>query len=71
MDRNKLNVAKPVKLNIIYMHSYCFSVDSPMPGGHYISSNTMLKIKVELAHPLATPEMVAAKQHIETTNEVI
>ena len=30
----------------------------------------MLKIKVELAHPLATPETVAAKHRVPTTNEV-
>lgn len=44
-------------------------VDSPMPSGHYMSSHTMLKIKVELAHPLVTPEKVAAKEYIETTSE--
>ncbi|XP_052781235.1 uncharacterized protein LOC128217855 isoform X2 [Mya arenaria] len=44
-------------------------VDSPMPGGHYIQTNTMLKVKVELAQPLVTPQEVANKGHIETTNE--
>ncbi|XP_053378149.1 uncharacterized protein LOC123529262 isoform X2 [Mercenaria mercenaria] len=44
-------------------------VDSPMPAGHYMSNNTMLKIKVELSQPLVTPYDVAAKDHIETTDE--
>ena len=41
-----------------------------MPAGHYVSNHTMLKIKVELAHPLTTPERVAAKESIPTTPEV-
>ena len=41
-----------------------------MASGHYVSSNTMIKIKVELAHPLVTPETVAAKVIIPVTNEV-
>ncbi|KAL4225876.1 hypothetical protein ACF0H5_013865 [Mactra antiquata] len=44
-------------------------VDSPMPSGHYMSCNTMLKIKVELAQPLVTPQLVAAKQHIDSTDQ--
>ena len=41
-----------------------------MAAGHYVSNHTMLKIKVELAHPLITPERVAAKEPIPTTPEV-
>ena len=41
-----------------------------MVSGHYVSSNTMIKVKVELAHPLITPEKVAAKEIIPVTNEV-
>ena len=45
-------------------------MDKPLNAGHYVQSNTMLKVKVELAHPLATPEEVAAKQPMATTAEV-
>ncbi|KAH3893051.1 hypothetical protein DPMN_017190 [Dreissena polymorpha] len=44
-------------------------VDGPLATGHYMSSHTMLKVKVELAQPLVTPEEVAAKRHIATTEE--
>ena len=47
-----------------------FSVENSMAAGHYVSNHTMLKIKVELAHPLITPERVAAKEPIPTTPEV-
>jgi len=35
-----------------------------------MQANTMLKVKVELAQPLVTPQEVAAKQHLPSTNEV-
>lgn len=63
---NNINSTISLKLPLCFM----YSVDSPMPAGHYMSNNTMLKIKVELANPLVTPEGVAAKEHIETTKEV-
>ncbi|XP_021347646.1 uncharacterized protein LOC110446691 isoform X2 [Mizuhopecten yessoensis] len=44
-------------------------VDRPISGGHYVSSNTMMKIKVELAHPLTTPDKVADGKPIESTRE--
>ncbi|XP_078309610.1 uncharacterized protein FLJ43738-like [Crassostrea virginica] len=42
-------------------------VDKPYNAGHYVQSNAMLKVKVELAHPLTTPTEVAAKQPLTTT----
>lgn len=44
-------------------------VDSPLPGGHYLSSHTMLKVKVELAHPLVPPESVTKRETVETSKE--
>ena len=45
-------------------------MDSPLKGGHYLDSHAMLKIKVELAYPLITPNQLATKEELETTNEV-
>ena len=45
-------------------------VDKPYYAGHYVQSNAMLKVKVELAHPLTTPTEVAAKQPLTTTPQV-
>ncbi|XP_062581954.1 uncharacterized protein LOC134243735 isoform X3 [Saccostrea cucullata] len=42
-------------------------VDRPFNAGHYVQSNSMLKLKVELAHPLTTPEEVAAKEPLSST----
>ncbi|XP_056000936.1 uncharacterized protein LOC130048351 isoform X2 [Ostrea edulis] len=42
-------------------------VDKPYNAGHYVQSNAMLKVKVELAHSLTTPEEVAAKQPLITS----
>lgn len=47
-----------------------FSVDKPYNAGHYVQSNAMLKVKVELAHSLTTPEEVAAKQPLITSPQV-
>ncbi|ESO89848.1 hypothetical protein LOTGIDRAFT_124357 [Lottia gigantea] len=44
-------------------------VETPLPAGHYLHHNSMLKIKIELAVPLATPDDIKAKQHLETTFE--
>ncbi|XP_069101496.1 uncharacterized protein [Argopecten irradians] len=44
-------------------------VDRPISAGHYVSSNTMMKIKIELAHPLTTPEKVAIHQPLGSTRE--
>ncbi|CAH1783576.1 unnamed protein product [Owenia fusiformis] len=43
--------------------------DTPIATGHYIQSQAMLKIKVELAYPITTPEQVAAKEPLDTTFE--
>lgn len=47
-----------------------FSVDKPYNAGHYVQSNAMLKVKVELANPLTTPTEVAAKQPLSSTPQV-
>ncbi|XP_064632936.1 uncharacterized protein LOC135491169 isoform X2 [Lineus longissimus] len=44
-------------------------VDSPTPAGHYFQSGAALNIKVTVAHALTTPEEVAAKPDIETTEQ--
>ncbi|XP_033746510.1 uncharacterized protein LOC117331748 isoform X3 [Pecten maximus] len=44
-------------------------VDRPISAGHYVSSNTMMKIKVELAHPLTTPDKVAIREPFGSTRE--
>ena len=44
--------------------------DVPFRVGSYLQSDAMLKICVEVAHPLATPAEVAEKPHREATMEV-
>ena len=46
------------------------SVDRPLPSGHYMRSGAALKIHVELAHPLITPEKLATKEDLESTPQV-
>lgn len=45
-------------------------MDKPYNAGHYVQSNAMLKVKVELANPLTTPTEVAAKQPLSSTPQV-
>ena len=48
----------------------CFVVDTPMPAGHYLQSGASLKVKVEVAYPLLSPEEVASKEDSASTLEV-
>lgn len=45
-------------------------MDGPLQTGHYVQTNAMLKVKVELTYPLITPDRVVAKQQVEVTHEV-
>ena len=47
-----------------------FIVDKPLQSGHYVQSNAMLKVKVELAYPLVSVEKVSAKIEYPLTIEV-
>lgn len=47
------------------------TVERPLTAGDYIQDTAMLKVKIELAHPLSTPSKLAAKEDISTTNEVL
>lgn len=44
-------------------------VDKPLQAGHYVQSNAMLKVKVELAYPLVSVEKVSAKIEYPLTIE--
>lgn len=44
--------------------------EPPMTPGAYMDSHTMIKVRLELAVPLITPQEVAAKPHIPITQEV-
>ncbi|KAK6176744.1 hypothetical protein SNE40_014985 [Patella caerulea] len=44
-------------------------VEKPLPAGHYLKHNTMLKVKIELAVPLVTPDKIQAKEDLATTFE--
>jgi len=46
-------------------------VDRPLTSGEYVKNNTMVKIKIELAHPLTTPEKVASREKLQTTQQVM
>ncbi|CAG5119279.1 unnamed protein product, partial [Candidula unifasciata] len=39
-------------------------VDQPLSSGHYIQENAMLKVKIQLAHPLNTPTSLLSKDYI-------
>lgn len=45
-------------------------VAQPLPAGNFVESNTLLKVTVELAYPLATLEDIAAKKSLPSTVEV-
>ena len=44
--------------------------ETPFKVGSYLNSDAMLKIRVEVAHPLSTPAQIAAKPHFDATMEV-
>ena len=41
-------------------------VDAPLKRGHYMDSEAMMKIRVDIAYPLVTPKQVAQKATIST-----
>ncbi|XP_071485699.1 uncharacterized protein [Diadema antillarum] len=43
--------------------------DEPLPVGHYIDSGARLKVRVEVAHAITTPEEVRSKPELETPSE--
>ena len=47
-----------------------FAAERPLSAGHYIQDTAMLKVKIELAHPLTSPKKLAAKEYIPTSREV-
>ena len=44
--------------------------DEPLPVGHYIDSGARLKVRVEVAHPITTPQEVHEKPEMDTPIEV-
>ncbi|GFO44998.1 hypothetical protein PoB_007150300 [Plakobranchus ocellatus] len=44
-------------------------VERPLSAGQYVQDTAMLKLKIELAHPLTTPSKLAAKEYIQTSKE--
>ncbi|XP_076468773.1 uncharacterized protein LOC143299450 isoform X2 [Babylonia areolata] len=42
-------------------------VDRPLSSGGYMASGATLKIQVELAHPIITPQQLATKEELEST----
>ncbi len=58
-------------LIISFLIKPCFeTADVPLPSGHYLQSNAVLKMKVEIAHPLISPEQLAANDPVPTTSHV-
>ena len=45
-------------------------MDKPLVAGHYMKSGAQLKVHIELAHPLVTPEQLAAKEDKIATEQV-
>ncbi|XP_070557636.1 uncharacterized protein [Ptychodera flava] len=43
--------------------------DLPLPMGHYMESNSQLKVRVEVSYPLTTPRDIQQKAEIETPDE--
>jgi hypothetical protein len=50
--------------------SVCVAVEKPLPAGRYVKAGATLKVQVELAHPLVTPQQLAAKEDLPTTTQV-
>ena len=46
------------------------TADAPLAAGHYLESNSVLKIKVEVAHPLVTTNQLAANEPLPTSSQV-
>ncbi|GFS25099.1 hypothetical protein ElyMa_003432800 [Elysia marginata] len=44
-------------------------VERPLSAGQYVQDTAMLKVKIELAHPLTTPSKLASKEYIPTSKE--
>lgn len=44
-------------------------VERPLSAGQYVQDTAMLKVKIELAHPLTTPTKLAAKEYIPTSKQ--
>ncbi|RUS70710.1 hypothetical protein EGW08_021530 [Elysia chlorotica] len=44
-------------------------VERPLSAGQYVQDTAMLKVKIEVAHPLTTPTKLAAKEYIPTSKE--
>ena len=61
---------QPMYVLVLTMVYLSVTVDSPLPPGHYLDTEAMLKIKVEVAHPLVTPTQLASKQQLISTKEV-
>ncbi|XP_063952895.1 uncharacterized protein LOC129255695 [Lytechinus pictus] len=43
--------------------------DEPLPVGHYIDSDARLKVRLEVAHAITTPQKVQSKPEVETPAE--
>ncbi|XP_077982883.1 uncharacterized protein LOC144437742 [Glandiceps talaboti] len=43
--------------------------DLPLPMGHYLESNSHMKVRVEITYPLTTPKELQKKAEVETPNE--
>ncbi|XP_001191000.4 uncharacterized protein LOC755639 [Strongylocentrotus purpuratus] len=43
--------------------------DEPLPVGHYIDSGARLKVRLEVAHAITTPQEVQSKPAVETHSE--
>ena len=44
--------------------------DTPLPPGNYVDAHTTVKVRLEVAVPLATPEDIATKPNLPTSIEV-